>query len=196
MCFCSSQTLGLARRPAEQRVEPLVRHGQAGAIVEIVEVEPERAVGLQVDQIVVDQLGVFRLAVGREAHHLVLAGIDLEAGVIGEGRSRAGRDCGEMDFLVDLELVAVADARPTWSPIRRRRPCVSTAASLERRGIERRGRVAEMMLGEQQAACRQSKFGSTALSSSASSDFRNSFSRSQSGSAMRNEVKPRGLKAR
>ena len=32
-----------------------------------------------------DAVDVFRLAIGREPHQLVLAGIDLEAGVIGEG---------------------------------------------------------------------------------------------------------------
>ena len=45
---------GVARRPAEQLVELLVGHGQAGAIVEIAQVEPERAVALEVDQIVED----------------------------------------------------------------------------------------------------------------------------------------------
>ena len=37
-----SSSFGLARRPAEQLVEPLVGHGQAGAVVEIGLVEPER----------------------------------------------------------------------------------------------------------------------------------------------------------
>ena len=32
------QLVGLARRPAEQRVEPAVGHGQAGAVVEIAQV--------------------------------------------------------------------------------------------------------------------------------------------------------------
>jgi len=33
--------LGIARRPPEQRIEPLVRHGEPGAVVEIIEVEAE-----------------------------------------------------------------------------------------------------------------------------------------------------------
>ena len=73
-------------RLAEQRGEALVGHGQAGAIVEIRHVEPERAVRLEIDQIVEDELCVFRLAIGRESHDLVLAGVHLEAGVISERR--------------------------------------------------------------------------------------------------------------
>ena len=45
-----------AQRRAEQLGEALVRHRQPGAIVEIGHVEPERTVGLQVDQIVEDEL--------------------------------------------------------------------------------------------------------------------------------------------
>ena len=37
---------GLARRAAEERVKTRIGHGQPGAIVEIVEIEPERTVGL------------------------------------------------------------------------------------------------------------------------------------------------------
>ena len=48
--------LGLARRAAEQPVERAVRHRQARAVVEVRHVQPERAVGLQIDQIVEDQL--------------------------------------------------------------------------------------------------------------------------------------------
>ena len=41
----------IARRAAEQIVEPPVRHRQALAVVEVLHVEPEAAVGLQVDQV-------------------------------------------------------------------------------------------------------------------------------------------------
>ena len=47
MCCCVSQLFGLARRAAEQRIEALVRHGEPGAVVEIVEIEPEGAVVLE-----------------------------------------------------------------------------------------------------------------------------------------------------
>ena len=75
---------GIARRAAEQLVERAVGHRQAGEIVEVLLVQPERAVFLQVDQLVVDQVDVLRLAVRREAHDLVFAGIDLEARVVRE----------------------------------------------------------------------------------------------------------------
>ena len=45
--------LRLARRPAEQLVEPLVRHRQALAVVEVLHVQPEAAVGLEIDQVLV-----------------------------------------------------------------------------------------------------------------------------------------------
>ena len=48
------QLLRRARRLAEQRVELAVRHGQADAVVEVIQVQPERAVRLQVDQLVED----------------------------------------------------------------------------------------------------------------------------------------------
>ena len=67
-------------------------------------------------------LCVFRLAVGREPHHLVFAGVDLEAGVIGERRIKQAERMREVDLLEDLERVAVARSPPTSSPIRRRRP--------------------------------------------------------------------------
>src|SRR5213594_4113537 len=54
---------------------------------EVREVELERTVGLEIDQAIQDEFGIARLAVRRQAHDLVLAGIDFEAGVMGEGRS-------------------------------------------------------------------------------------------------------------
>ena len=67
-------------------------------------------------------VGVLRLAIGREPHHLVFAGVHLEAGVIGEGGVQQAERVREMNLLDDLEVVAVADARAKWWPIRPRRP--------------------------------------------------------------------------
>ena len=116
------QLVRRAHRLAEQLGEPLVGHGQPGAIVEIGHVEPERAVRLEIDQIVENELCVFRLAIGREPHHLVFAGVDLEAGVIGERRIEQPERMGKVDLLEDLEPVALGRSQPTSSPIRRRRP--------------------------------------------------------------------------
>ena len=91
---------------------------------------------------------VFRLAIGGEAHHLVFAGVDLEAGVIGRGGIQQAERMREVDLLEDFELVAVANSG------RRRRPFADAVHGehrriLIRRGVERRSRVAQMMLAEQ-----------------------------------------------
>ena len=70
----------------EQTIEPVVRHAQAGAIVEIGLIEPESAVGLEINDVVKNQLCEFRFAVGSKAHHLVFSGIHLEPGIVGERR--------------------------------------------------------------------------------------------------------------
>ena len=75
---------GIARRAAEQFVEFAVRHRQSLAIIEILHVHRQRAVGLEVNQLFENHVRVFRLAVGREAHELVFAGVDAEAAEIGE----------------------------------------------------------------------------------------------------------------
>ena len=54
----------LARRSPEQVVEPLVGHGQALAVVEVVHVHAETTVRLEVDEVLVDRVLVDRLAVG------------------------------------------------------------------------------------------------------------------------------------
>ena len=130
------QLVGAARRLAEQRCEALVGHGQAGAVIEVRHVEPERAVGLEVDQVVEDELRVFRLAIGREPHHLVLAGVDLEAGVIGERRIEQAERMRKVDLLEDLQAVAVADRR------RGRRPFADAVHGQHRRVLEGRRKEA------------------------------------------------------
>ena len=108
--------LGIARRPAEQRIEALVRHGQPGAVVEIVEIEAERAVGLEIDQVVANDLLVFRRPIGREPHQLVFARIDLEAGVVGEGGVEQAQAVRKVDLLVDREVLTIADGNRGGRP--------------------------------------------------------------------------------
>ena len=100
---------------------------------------------------VADQLGVFRLAVGREPHHLVFAGVDLEAQVVGEGRVEQAERMREMDLAVDVDRIAVAQAG------RGRRPFADAVHGEDRRGLEGRGiegagGVRLVMLGEHQLA--------------------------------------------
>ena len=141
--------LGLARRAAEQLVELRIGHAQSGAVVEVVHVETERAVVLHVDEMVADLLHEPRLAIGREAHHLVLAGVDLEAGVVRERGIQQAQRVREVDLANDLEICAVADRE------RSRRPLADAihgqhGGALERRRIERARRMTQVVLGEEQ----------------------------------------------
>ena len=73
-------------------------------------------------------IGVFRLAIGREPHQLVLAGIDLEAGVIGEGGIEQPERVREMQLLGSVSSLP----RPTAADAVHHSPTpsmVSTAAS-------------------------------------------------------------------
>ena len=146
---CVSSFSGDLGGRAEQLVELGVRHAQAGAVLEVREIEMEGAVRLDLDQVVADQLGVFRLAVGREPHHLVLAGIDLEPEIVGERRVEQAERMREMDLAVDLDRVVLAQPRRGRRPFadaihRQDRRC------LEGRWIEGARRMRLMMLGEHQ----------------------------------------------
>ena len=105
------QFIGCAHRLAEQFGEALIGHGEPGAIVEIGHVEPERTVRLEIDQVVEDRLRISGFAIGREPHHLVLAGVDLEAGVIGERRIEQPQRMGKMNLLKDVEAIALPHRR-------------------------------------------------------------------------------------
>src|SRR5438105_7942808 len=59
-------TFGRARRPAEQRLEPASRHRQTVWIREVLHVHPQAAVVADLEEVILDRLGVFRLAVRRE----------------------------------------------------------------------------------------------------------------------------------
>ena len=117
-----SSSSGFARGAAEQRVEARISHRQPGAIVEIIEDRDGTSRPPSVDQMIEDGLGVFRLAIGRESHDLVFAGIDLEAGVIGESRIEQAERMRKVDFLLDRQLRCRARCPRKSSPIRRRRP--------------------------------------------------------------------------
>src|SRR5690606_22540753 len=120
-------------------------------IVEVVEVEPERAVVFDIDQLAQDQVDVLRLAVGREAHQLVFAGVDREAEVIGEGGIEQAQGMRETNFFEKLYSVANSAAERGGAPLADAVDC-ENCGRLEGRGIERRGGVGEMMLREKNLA--------------------------------------------
>src|SRR5262245_30877840 len=142
------QRLRLAGRAAEERVELVARHREPGAVVEVVHVEPEGAVRLQVQQVVEDGPDVLGAPVGRQAHHLVLAGVDLEAQVVGEGRVEQTDRVREGDLPQRGQLAAVAE------PGRRRRPLADAVhaqdgGAREGRRVERGGGVGLVVLAEE-----------------------------------------------
>ena len=133
-------------------------------------------------------LHVLRLAVRRESHQLVFAGVHLEAGEVGERGIQQSERVREPQLAEDVELVAAADADRRGGPFadavdRQHRRL------LERRRIERRRRVRLVMFAEQDLA-RVARRDAPAISSAS-----HSLLPSQSGIAMMYERSPRGAEA-
>ena len=76
--------LCLPRRTAEEAMEAVIGHGETLAVIEVTHVEVKRPIVFEIDEMLADQVGKTRLAVGREAHEFVFAGIDAEAAVVSE----------------------------------------------------------------------------------------------------------------
>ena len=144
------QLIGASHRQAEQRSEAVIGHAQAGAIVEIGKIETERTVLLHVDQLVENRLREARPAIRRKAHDLVLAGIDLEPGVIGEGGIEQAERMRKLDLAIERDGPAASHAR------RCRRPLADPVHGQDRRfrewrRIEGARRMALVMFGKKQA---------------------------------------------
>ena len=139
--------LGIARRRAEQPIEPAVGHRQALAIVEVLHVEPEAPIGLEIDQMFRDEVFVDGPAVGRQSHQLVFAAVDLEPAVVRHGRIQQAERMRELDLLREFDLVATAHAK------RRRAPLADAVERENRRLVEgarkeSAGRVTFVVVGE------------------------------------------------
>ena len=106
----ADRVFAAARLAAEQLVKPIVGHPQSGAIIEVALIDAECAVGLEVDEMVEDELSVFGFAVRGEAHHLVFTVVDLETEIVGEGRVEQTKRMREMNLPHDLDLVAATEA--------------------------------------------------------------------------------------
>ena len=120
----------LARRPSKQTVEGAIGHREALAEVEVAHVQAQRPVLAKIDQFIEDLPHKARLAVGRQAHHFVLARIHLEPGVVGERGVEETDRIGKMQLVENLEVVSSADAD------RRRRPLSHTIHRQDRRMLE------------------------------------------------------------
>ena len=121
----------LSRRTTEELVESPVRHGKAGAVVEVLHVETKGTVRLKVEQLIEDQVGILWLAVGCEAHELVLTGVDPEAREVRKRRVEQPQRVREIDFPEWLEVRAVAEPR------RRCRPFTDAVETEYGRALER-----------------------------------------------------------
>ena len=60
----------------------------------------------QINQMLKNPLDIFRLAIRRQTHQLVLTGIDLEPGVIGEGGIQQAERVREINFPLCQQLIA------------------------------------------------------------------------------------------
>ena len=85
----------------------------------------KKTIILNIDQIIVNGLNIFRLSVRGQAHHFIFARIDFKARVIGKGRVKKPQGVGKMDFVV---IIA-----PLTAPFRTRHP-ESTATAGRYRG--------------------------------------------------------------
>src|SRR5581483_12086978 len=107
----------LPRLATKQLMEARVSHPQAGAEIEIVQIELKAAILLQADQMLHDQVDVFRLAVRRKSHDLVFARVDLEPGVVRECRVQQAQRMWKGQVGKQLELVAASDAVARRGPL-------------------------------------------------------------------------------
>src|SRR5215469_4180543 len=137
------------RRPTEQTIELAVDHPQPDAIVEIFLIEIKRSVCFEINQMLEDGIGVAGLAVRRQSHYLVLAGIHLEAGIVSERRVKQAKRVGKMNFLQHLDAVIASDADAGSGPLSDTIHCKDQRL-VEGRRVKRTGRMTLMMFGEQQ----------------------------------------------
>ena len=135
----------IAPLAAEQLLEGSVCRRLAVEIAEERGVEPVRAVLAQIDEPIEDQIGVARLAIGRQPHQLVLPGIDLEPAVIGDGAVEQPERVRVMDLPQRRHGAVVAGGD------RRRSPFADPVGDndrrlAERRRVERRSSVRQVVI--------------------------------------------------
>ena len=137
------------RRPFKKSVELARGHRQPLGIVEIGLVHPERAVVLQVDQVIEDELREPRVAIGGQAHQLVFAAVDPEAAIIGHGRVEQAERVREAELMRQVDRGPSSDAKAGGGPLA---DAVDgqDGGLLERRRVEGAGGVGLVVLGEEE----------------------------------------------
>jgi hypothetical protein len=137
-----------SRRWQPNNSSKAVRRRLAVEITEERRVEAVGAVLAQIDQPVEDEVDVARLAVGGQPHQLVLAGIDLEPAMVGEGAVQ------ETERMRVVDLPQRRDAAVVAGGERRRGPFADTVGDddgrlAKRRGVKRRGGVRQVVIDEE-----------------------------------------------
>ncbi len=150
------------RRPSEEALERTSRHRETVSELELVEVEPDRAVVVHLDDLPPDDVGEPRLSVGREPHQLVLAAVHLEPAEVGERRVEEADRVGEaqLEEHVERRALPVADRgrRPLADAVHRQ-----DRRLLVRRREERRRRVRLVVLGEEDLSAVRELFANPVL---------------------------------
>src|SRR5688500_13282199 len=100
---------------------------------EVFEIQLDRAVFLQIDDVVEDLPRVHWLAVRREPHHLVLSRVHLESGELREGGVEQSERVREAHLLQQLYAASLPPANAG------RRPLADAVDGEDGRGVERRG---------------------------------------------------------
>src|SRR6266852_4164816 len=114
-------------------MEAAIGHREALAVVEVLHVQPETAVGFEIDEVLVNRLLVEWPAVRRQTHQLVFTTVYFEAAVIGEGGVKQTQRVGELQVMCQADLVAFAN------PVSGRAPFAHAVKS-EDRGFFKRAR--------------------------------------------------------
>src|SRR5262249_10832851 len=109
--------LRLARRSSEQTFEGWIGHPERVGIAEEILIESQASIFADVNELFLDHRNVFRLAVGREAHDLVLPAIDLETCVISKSAVEQAKAVRETEFFQQRDLPASPKADRTSRPL-------------------------------------------------------------------------------
>ena len=107
----------LPARPAHQPLQRTARHRESAGVREVLHVHPQAAIVPDLDQVIFDELDVFRLAVRCEAHHLVLARIHLEAGEVSESRVQQPERVWKAKLSQQLNLIPAPGANRRGRPL-------------------------------------------------------------------------------
>jgi hypothetical protein len=98
---------GLSPRNAEQLLESLTGHGQARVVFELLQIEPERTIVFDVNELFQDQIFINGFTIGGQTHELIFPGVDFESREARERRVEEAQRMRENDPFQDVKLFAL-----------------------------------------------------------------------------------------